>query len=127
VREELVLLLPDGLVPGAQYRSVLRYFRPESTMRVTTVAAGPSFFATSIAAQTFPPDDVPAKIPALPANRLAMSLASAVELSVAMTRSLSVHRAARRRPKGVVISTCRPAGRPAYGSAGLEVMSIQRA
>jgi hypothetical protein len=40
------------------YTSVLRYFSPESTISVTTVAPGPSRRATLIAATTFAPEVV---------------------------------------------------------------------
>lgn len=51
-----------------RYTSVLKYFNPESIIRVTTRAEGPNCFATRIAACTLPPDDVPAKIPSLRAS-----------------------------------------------------------
>src|SRR4029077_2078066 len=61
-----------------RYKSVLKYFKPESTIKVTTFAEDPSFSATRIAACTFPPEEVPAKIPSFPANCRAISFASAV-------------------------------------------------
>jgi hypothetical protein len=60
------------------YTSVLRYFRPESAISVTTLASGPSLAATWIAATTFAPEDVPAKRASYRAIRLAMSFASSV-------------------------------------------------
>ncbi|MBA7556848.1 hypothetical protein ES705_49571 [subsurface metagenome] len=43
------------------YRSVVRYFRPESTSNVTTVYPGPNRLAIRIAATTLAPEEVPAK------------------------------------------------------------------
>jgi hypothetical protein len=53
----------EPTVPGQElaYRSVERYFIPESHSSVTTVFPGPSFFAWSNAASTLAPEDVPTK------------------------------------------------------------------
>src|SRR5262245_26248990 len=61
-----------------RYTSVLKYFNPESTISVTTCAAGPNSWPTRIAARTFAPDDVPAKRASSRARRRAISFASAV-------------------------------------------------
>src|SRR6185437_3945362 len=74
-----------------RYRSVLTYFRPESIISVTTLAPGPSFFVTRIAACTFPPEDVPAKIPSCRANCGAISLASAVFTDLISSTAFASH------------------------------------
>lgn len=61
--EWLALILPRiKLAPHELvYKSVVRYFRPESTSNVTTVCPGPSRLAIRIAATTLAPEEVPAK------------------------------------------------------------------
>ena len=57
-------------------------------MIVATVADGPSCRATRIAATTFAPDEVPAKIPSSLARRRAIALASSVETAwISLTSS----------------------------------------
>src|SRR5262245_65164787 len=50
------------------YRSPLRYFNPESTIRVTIFLPGPNARALCIAAHTFAPDVVPPNIPSIRAS-----------------------------------------------------------
>ena len=66
----------DYFVP--RYTAVLRYFKPESAISVTTFAFGPNRFPISIAAITFAPDEVPANNASSRAMRLVICIASAV-------------------------------------------------
>lgn len=53
------------------YKEVERYFKPVSQAIVTTVELVGSFAAIWMAAATFMPEDVPAKIPSFLANSFA--------------------------------------------------------